>query len=155
MINFFRNKRSMISRFLHVAIGVSVCIFALIPGTSCYNEKFTTESTDTLAITIDTLTFDTVLTEISTVTRYFKVYNPHDASLRISEIKVTGSEASFFTLNVDGYTGESIKDIEIRPDDSIYVFVDAIIDPDQPVSVSPFILEAEIEFLTNGTSQSV
>jgi hypothetical protein len=134
------------------------CSACIAPGfflTSCYKEKFTTETTDTLSIGVDTLTFDTVLTQISTVTRYFKVYNPHGLSLRISEIKVTGKDAPFFRLNVDGYTGTVIRDIEILPEDSIYVFVEATIDPDQPVSVSPFILEAEIQFTTNGSDQAV
>ena len=48
-----------------------------------------------------------------------------------------------------------IRDIDILPEDSIYVFAEATIDPDQPVSVSPFILEAEIVFTTNNTDQQV
>ncbi len=130
----------------------------IAPGfflSSCYNEKFTTESSDTLSFNLDTLTFDTVFTQISTVTRFFKVYNPHGLSVRISEIKVTGKDARFFRLNVDGFTGTVLHDIEIMPEDSIYVFVEATIDPDQPLSVSPFIIEAEIEFATNGSDQSV
>ena len=131
---------------------------ALLPAlhlTSCYEEKFTTDASATLSFSTDTLAFDTVLTEISTVTRYFKIYNPYDLSLRIDEIRVTGSGAGFFTLNVDGYTGEVIRDIDIMPGDSIYVFAEATIDPDQPVSVSPFIIEAQASFTTNGNSQFV
>ncbi|HSF88988.1 MAG TPA: right-handed parallel beta-helix repeat-containing protein [Saprospiraceae bacterium] len=130
----------------------------LAPGfflTSCYDEKFTTDTNDTLAIRIDTLTFDTVLTQVSTVTRFFKVYNPHGLSVRVSEIKVTGKDAHFFRLNVDGYTGDIIRNIDILPEDSIYVFAEATIDPDQPLSISPFILEAEIVFTTNNTDQEV
>lgn len=121
----------------------------------CYNEKFTSDTSDSLSIAIDTLTFDTVLTEISTVTRYFKVYNPHGLSIRIDQIRLTGKNAAFFRLNVDGYTGDIIRDVEIMPEDSIYVFAEALIDPDQPPSVSPFILEAEVAFSTNGNDQQV
>src|SRR5688572_9525208 len=71
------------------------------------------------------------------------------------ERKVTGSEASLFSLNVDRYACGSINYTEIRLVDSIYVHVFVIIDRDRSVSVSPLIREAEIEFLTNGTSQSV
>src|SRR5689334_20484968 len=39
---------------------------------SCYEEKFTTDQNDSLSFSTDTLSFDTVLTSISTVTRYFK-----------------------------------------------------------------------------------
>lgn len=130
----------------------------LAPGlflTSCYDEKFTTDTEDILSFKIDTLTFDTVLTQVSTVTRFFKVYNPHGLSVRISEIKVTGKDAHFFRLNVDGYTGDIIRNIDILPEDSIYVFAEATIDPDQPLSISPFILEAEIVFTTNTNDQEV
>lgn len=141
----------------------SACILVISavilgPGffmTSCYKEKFSTDSKDSLSFSLDTLTFDTVLTEISTVTRYFKVYNRYDLSLRIDQIKLTGLNAGFFRLNVDGFTGDIIQDVEIMPGDSIYVFAEALIDPDQPVSISPFILEAEASFTTNGNVQEV
>jgi len=137
--------------FLLATLFIAPCFLL----TSCYNEKFTTDTGDTLSINIDTLTFDTVLTQISTVTRFFKVYNPHGLSLRIDQIKLAGKDAAFFRLNVDGYTGDIITDIEIMPEDSIYVFAEATIDPDQPVSISPFILEADVVFSTNGSDQSV
>ncbi len=123
--------------------------------TSCYNEKFTESSSDVLELKVDTLTFDTVLTQVSTVTRYFKVFNPHAQSLRISEIKVTGPQAGFFTINADGYTGDVISSVDIHPEDSIYVFVEALIDPNKPLAESPFFLEADIVFTTNGVEQKV
>ena len=134
-----------------ITIGIAPTAFL----TSCYEEKFTTDSADSLSITIDTLTFDTVLTEISTVTRYFKVYNRHDLSVRISDIRLEGLNADFFRLNVDGYTGDIIRDVDIRPGDSIYVFAEATIDPDQPPSISPFIIEADAAFIVNGSKQTV
>jgi len=133
-------------------------VLACIVGsvlTACYEEKFTTDPGDTLSFSTDTLNFDTVLTEISTVTRYFKVYNSHDLFIRISDIKLSGVNPDFFRLNVDGSTGEVIHDIQINPHDSIYVFVEATIDPDQPVSLSPFIIESDIEFAVNGEAQKV
>jgi len=122
---------------------------------SCYDEKFTTDTNDSLTIKIDTLTFDTVLTQISTVTRYFKIYNPHGLSIRIGEIKIAGKDAHFFRLNVDGYTADIIRNVDILPEDSIYVFAEATIDPEQPLSVSPFIIEAEIVFTTHNADQKV
>lgn len=122
---------------------------------SCYKEKFTTDPADTLSFSTDTLSFDTVLTSISTVTRYFKIYNPHTLSIRIDEIKLTGAHADFFRLNVDGLTGEMIRDVTILPEDSIYVFVEVTIDPDQPESVSPFFIESNISFTLNGGTQEV
>ncbi len=144
------NKIPLPALIILLLAGVACMLF-----TSCYEEKFTTNPGDTLTFSADTLKFDTVLTEISTVTRYFKVYNPHDLFIRISEIKLTGVNAPFFRLNVDGTTGDLIRDIQINPDDSIYIFAEATIDPDLPVSESPFIIESDISFTTNGQEQNV
>ncbi len=149
--NFFEKTR----KYYHQ---VSLCFLAIVCGvllctSSCYKEKFTTDGGDMLTYSLDTLTFDTVFTQISTVTRYFKVYNPNNLSVRIDQVTLTGPNADFFTLNVDGFTGDIIQDVEIRPNDSIYVFAEATIDPDQPLSVSPFILEADAEFQYNGNIQ--
>ncbi len=130
-----------------------LCSIVLLFLSSCYKEKFTTNSGDVLTYSLDTLMFDTVFTQISTVTRYFKVYNPNKLSVRIDEVTLTGPNADFFTLNVDGYTGDIIRNVEILPEDSIYVFAEATIDPDNPVSVSPFILEADAQFQYNGNVQ--
>ena len=134
---------------------LSLSLFLSLLLTSCYQEKFTTDQNDTLSFSTDTLNFDTVLTSISTVTRYFKVFNPHDLSIRIDEVKLAGPNAVFFNLNVDGIAGDVVNDITILPNDSIYIFAEATIDPDQPESVSPFILEADIQFTSNGNQQKV
>jgi hypothetical protein len=130
-------------------------LFMMMFISACYKEKFTTDPSDVLEFSTDTLSFDTVLTSISTVTRYLKVYNPHPLSIEIDEVKLAGEHAHFFRLNVDGITGESVRDITILPNDSIYIFAEAVIDPDQPESISPFVIESDIIFTTNGTQQSV
>ncbi|MEO6133031.1 MAG: hypothetical protein ABIQ02_14385 [Saprospiraceae bacterium] len=141
--------------FIFLSIRVSLPLFIGILFASCYKENFTTDQKDALTFSTDTLNFDTVLTSVSTVTRYFKVYNPHDLSIRINKVSLTGSNAAFFNLNVDGLNGDMASDITILPHDSIYIFAEATIDPDQPESVSPFILEADIRFETNGNEQKV
>jgi hypothetical protein len=141
-------------RFLHGYLAILALALASVMS-SCYEEKFTTDQHDSLSFSTDTLSFDTVLTSISTVTRYFKVYNNHDQSIRIQQITLSGDGSGFFRLNADGVTGNPISDISILPHDSIYIFAEAVIDPDQPESISPFIIEADIEFETNGNHQKV
>ena len=143
------------SRIDFLSLSLSLSLFLSLLLSSCYKEKFTTDQNDTLSFSTDTLNFDTVLTSISTVTRYFKVFNPHDLSIRIDEVKLTGPNEAFFNLNVDGIAGDAVNDITILPNDSIYIFAEATIDPDQPESVSPFILEADIMFTSNGNQQKV
>lgn len=144
----FSNQINLRFLFFFVML-LSMCLL------SCYKEKFTIDPADSLTFSTDTLSFDTVLTSISTVTRYFKVYNPHNLSIEIDEIKLSGDNAHLFRLNVDGMTGDVIRNITIRPNDSIYVFAEITIDPDQPESISPFVIETEITFMTNGNLQKV
>src|SRR5699024_6106387 len=66
-----------------------------------------------------------------------------------------GMETPYFNMNVDGIPGDKVEDVEILGKDSIYVFVEAEIDPHNPLSVSPFIVEDFIKFNTNGREQSV
>jgi hypothetical protein len=134
---------------------VSLLAVTCLSIQACYEEDFTTDPADLLTFSTDTLSFDTVLTQVSTVTRYFKVYNPHDQFVRISEIKVTGSGKAFFRLNADGSTGDVIQDIQVNPNDSIYIFVESTIDPDLPVSVSPFVIEADVTFTIHTQTQQV
>ncbi|HZV68237.1 MAG TPA: hypothetical protein VFG10_01795 [Saprospiraceae bacterium] len=142
-----------IQRIFSFTVFLSLGLCLII--TSCYKEKFTTDQNDALTFSTDTLNFDTVLTSVSTVSRFFRVYNPHGLSIRIDEVKLAGPNASFFNLNIDGISGDLVTDVIILPHDSIYVFAEATIDPDQPESLSPFILEADIVFVTNGNTQNV
>ena len=143
---------NVVRRVYMLFLFMSIVIWSM---TGCYDEKFTTDPADQLSFSVDTLTFDTVFTSISTVTRFFKVYNPHSLSIEIDEIKLVGPHAQFFNLNADGRSGDVIRNIMIAPNDSIYVFAEATIDPDQPESVSPFIIETDVVFTTNGTDQKV
>lgn len=119
------------------------------------DENFTTDSNAKLEFSIDTLRFDTVFTERGTATRFFKIYNRNDQPVKISKIKIGEELGRFFRLNVDGIPGNEQTDVEIRGQDSIYLFAEATIDPDQAVSASPFIIEEKIFFETNGNQQEI
>lgn len=128
----------------------------LLALTACRKEdKFTTSSSDKLEFSVDTLRFDTVFTELGSDTRYIRVYNRHNESIRISKIQITGNQQSKFNLNVDGIPGEEHEDVVIYPHDSIYVFVEVKINPDEPLSSSPFFVYDSIRFETNGNVQHV
>lgn len=121
----------------------------------CKKEKFTTDEGDKLAFSTDTLRFDTVFTTLGSATRFFKIYNPHKKSIRISKIYLAAGAASRFNLNVDGTPGDSFTDLEIAPEDSMYVFAEVTINPNAPLSESPFILDEDLIFETNGNTQTV
>ncbi len=110
---------------------------------------------DKLEFSSDTLRFDTVFTQLGSATRILKIYNRHSESIRISRIYLANGASSRFNLNIDGLPGDSQRDIEIAPHDSLYVFAEVVINPNQPVSASPFVLDEQLVFETNGNVQQV
>lgn len=121
---------------------------------SCQKIEFDTGSSVNISFSTDTLTFDTVFTQVGSTTRYFKIYNKGNRFARVDEVRL-GQESSSFRLNADGYQGPVIKDLEIPPHDSVYVFVEVTVDPDQPLSVSPFVIEENVEVITGNESSRV
>jgi hypothetical protein len=132
-----------------------ILLFVALFFTFCQKEKFTTDAADKLAFSTDTLRFDTVFTQLGSATRILKLYNRHKESIRISEIFLERGETSKFNLNVDGISGNRHNDIEIAPNDSLYVFAEVTINPNDPLSASPFVVTEPIVFVTNGNTQKV
>ena len=121
----------------------------------CRKERFTTDPADKLAFSTDTLRFDTVFTQLGSATRILKVHNRHKESIRISKIYLSEGARSKFNLNVDGVSGDAHSDVEIPPNDSLYVFAEVTIDPKAPVDLSPFVVNEDLVFESNGNTQKV
>ncbi len=139
--------------YLFILLG-SCCIYL----SSCQEDNFNTSSNITLDFSTDTLRFDTVFTELGSATRIIKAYNPNNNPIQISEVFLEETVSSKFRINVDGYTigaGEKAIDIPIAGKDSVYIFIEVTIDPDDPLSISPFVLYENLIFKTNGNTQSV
>ncbi|MBR9922538.1 MAG: hypothetical protein GYB31_17005 [Bacteroidetes bacterium] len=108
-----------------------------------------------LEFSLDTLRFDTVFTELGSATQTLKVYNPHDLPIQIDKIFIESGESSKFRLNVDGVPGTEVDEWIIEPNDSLYIFAEVTIDPDEPLSLSPFVIEDGLWFETSGNEQRV
>lgn len=121
---------------------------------SCQEIRFDTGESVDIHFSADTLTFDTVFTRVGSTTRFFKIYNTSDRYARVDEVRIKDNP-SRFRLNVDGFQGPVVKDLEIPPSDSVYVFVEVTVDPDQPISVSPFVIEDEVVITTGDRSSGV
>jgi hypothetical protein len=106
-----------------------------------------------LEFSLDTVYFDTIFTTVGTLTKSFKIYNPHNRFLKISGIDLAGGSSSVFRMNVDGVSGTEFDNYEIAPDDSMYVFVQATLDPNG----NPDILRIQdsIIFTVNGNLQDI
>ncbi|NDP21672.1 MAG: right-handed parallel beta-helix repeat-containing protein [Paludibacter sp.] len=134
---------------------VSIFILFSIGLTSCNEDRFSTNPSDRLEFSTDTLSFDTVFTTIGSATSKILVYNRNNSALNISQIHLAGGKNSSFRINVDGSLNEynQFADIEIRAHDSLYIFVQVTVDVSDPQS--PMFIEDSLIFSTNGVNQNV
>lgn len=131
-----------------------IACLAMMTFNSCIEDGFTTSSSDVLAFNKDTVAFDTVITLQGTTTKQMVVYNRSKKQINISSIKVAGmASKGHFHLNVDGVRGDEFQNVEIRGNDSIFIFIEATLD--EMEQNEPTLLEDRLEFVTNGVSQHV
>ncbi len=119
---------------------------------SCQKETFSTNPDDALLISTDTITFDTVFTSVGSTTEFFTISNDANKSVS-SKVSIGGGQSSQFRFNIDGVPATEINDLTIPADDSLYVFIQVTVDPNE--ALLPFILEDSLIFETNGNIQKV
>lgn len=120
---------------------------------SCRKDDISTDSADKLTFSTDSVLFDTVFTTFGSTTKRFKIYNRNNKDIIISDIYVEKGTGSQFRINVDGTPGNSHKDVLIRAKDSLFIFLEVTIDPNN--ILSPFVVNDKVNFVTNGNKQSV
>ena len=141
-------------KLIKITILPAIALFFLM--VACRKEtQFTTDSGAKLRFSRDTMRFDTVFTSIGSATRSFKIFNDNKQPIKISKIYLGNKTPAIFNLNIDGVTGKSFTDVEIPANDSIYVFGEVTVNPNAPLSNSPFIIAEDLVFETNGNVQRV
>ncbi len=133
----------------------ALTVFALLIVACRKSDEFTTDAGAKLAFSSDTLRFDTVFTSLGSATRSFKILNRNSKAIKISKISLGNKTKAVFNLNIDGVSGRSFTDVEIPAKDSIYVFAEVTINPNDPLSISPFVIAEDLNFETNGNAQRV
>ncbi len=130
-----------------------VALLLVLSLTQCRRESFLDDNSARLEFSQDTIFFDTVFSTVGSVTQYLRVRNNYDKTIRIDEIAIEGGTSSQFRINIDGLDGPVQRDIEILPNDSIFIFVEVTIDPGN--GSTPFIVEDDIRFTLNDNVQRV
>lgn len=128
-------------------LGLSIYLVA------CKKESFITSPDARVVITADTLKYDTVFTTAGSITQAFKIINDNNQKLKISSVTLVGGTASAFKINVDGFTGPEVDDLEIGANDSLYVFVSVVID--QNTNNLPFVIRDSLKINYNQTDRWV
>ncbi|MBK9401576.1 MAG: hypothetical protein IPN36_12185 [Bacteroidetes bacterium] len=128
-------------------------ILASILFHSCEKDELLTDAGARPNFSTDTIMFDTVFVSIGSVTKNFRVYNPYDKTMKISSIRLAGGVGSLYRMNVNGLPGKSFTDVEIRGGDSIWIFVEVTINPNN--QLLPYVVQDSIIFETNGNQQDI
>lgn len=100
-------------------------ILIIISSCSDY-DSWTTSVDARLTFGRDTVSFDTLISTISSSTQRLLVYNNNKEGLRINEVRLKNAGMSPFRANVDGqflYDGYA-RDFEIMSNDSLFVLVE-------------------------------
>ena len=137
--------------FLHTRFLVFITLLVFL--FSCRKESVNRSSEAYLYIQADTIKFDTVFTSIGSVTQSFKIINENDQKIELTSIRLMGGDASAYNININGYAGNYLNNIEIDANDSMYVFVSVTIDPNS--KQLPFIVKDSIEIKYNGNVRQV
>lgn len=132
-----------------------LCLISILAASlpACIEDGVSTSPSDQPEFSADTVRFGEQFTGEMTSTMILKVYNRHDKIISISDISFASGDDGAFRLNVDGQAGDRFSNVEIRPDDSIFVLVSARFDFND--SFDPQTITDKINFTTNGVTKSV
>jgi len=131
---------------------ILVGIFATGISCSLTTEEISTDPSHRLRFSTDTIFFDTIFSEIPSITKRLRVYNDNSKAISIAAISFAEPNSAY-TLTVNGLKNTVFANTRILANDSILVLVEANInfrDND-----SPYIVEDQIQFNTNGNNQEV
>ena len=107
-------------------------ILTIFMFNSCVDETIFSGSS-TLKMSADTLFFDTIFTRQPgttypiSVTKIFSVKNKENAWVK-ANFKLGGGKNSPYKINIDGIAGPEINNLEIGPNDSVFVFLQCALD---------------------------
>lgn len=147
-------QKKFLKPFYAVALLLGTIVQPFLFSSCDDDEEYTFSPSAHLQFSVDTLRFDTVFTTIGSSTALLKVYNRGKESLLIPSVSLAGGGTSGFRVNVDGMTGTSFTDVELRHGDSLYVFVEVTVNPRD--ENNPFLIHDSLVFhLASGLEQWV
>lgn len=145
--------KSSHSTYMNRLLLLCIAVLALLAACTDDDDLLTGEAD--IYLTMDTLRFDTVFTSLGSATRAIKVVNRESRPVLLDEVRLEQAGQSFFRLNVDGTPGDAVTDVRVPARDSVYIFVEVTIDPDAPLSVSPFYVNDRLLVTTGSETRSV
>ena len=133
------------SSTLPIAAALLLCCCIACCVACSDDETYSTSTDDRLTFEVDTVTFDTVFSTIGSSTQRVKVYNKNSKALRIAQAYLASGGESGFQVNIDGQSGTLWTDVEIWHEDSVFVFVQVTVNPQD--ENSPVLITDSLVFL--------
>ena len=115
-------------------------------------QKKESDENSKLAFSDEQVSFDTVFTTVGSMTKNFRVYNPHNYDVKV-DIALAGGHSSPFSINVDGQSGTSFSNVEIPARDSLFIHVKVNVNPND--QTLPFLITDSVIFRHGTTIQDV
>lgn len=142
------------NRFLPVLlIGFSGIILFILSACNTEQEQLNLNPSKGLVFSADTIFFDTVFTELKTITLRIRVSNPNENAIRIKSVYVNGVNGQQpFSFSIKGRSGpQRVENVELEGLDSAYVLISARLDGRN--QDNPFIIKDSLVFEVEGRSQ--
>jgi len=135
-------------------------LMAVILFASCSNDdSFSTDRNHLLTFTKDTVTLDTLFSNVPSSTYSFWVHNNSGDGIRISNVRLSKGNQTGYRVNVDGtylsaLIGYQTSNIELRKGDSLRVFVE-ITTPINNLDSAKLVTDKLLFTLESGIQQQV
>lgn len=91
---------------------------------SCTTDELVTDPRSDLRFSSDTLSFDTLFSNVGSTTAWLKIRNVGGKTIRIATISLQSGGSSGFRINLDGETNTSFTNVDIPAHDSLFLFVE-------------------------------
>ena len=120
-------------------------------NSGCAGDKFYLGADARVAFSRDTVWFDTVFSSIGSASQAFRIVNDSPGRILLEDVTLEDGLESQFRINVDGIPGPSVGGLALEEGDSLYVFVEVTMDPED--YDLPFTVKDRIRVTDNGFSQ--
>lgn len=147
-IGYICKKMNMRSNFSFLA-GLILFVLSI---SGCRDDELLTDHIS-LGFSTDTVYFDTLLATLGSVTQAFLVYNDYNQPVEMEKIYLARAEDSYFRLNLDGKQGLEFTKVQIPAKDSLFIFVEATIDPLD--ASNPILIKDSVVFESRSDQQDV
>jgi hypothetical protein len=120
---------------------------------SCTPDDLVTDPGNALSFSMDTVSFDTLFSNVGSTTVWLKVRNTGDKEIRISSIVLKSGGTSGFYINLDGESEHSFSNVDIPANDSLFLFVG--VTTTKQGSDLPVKIQDEVLFNTDGPQKKI